>query len=469
MFTQATKEAIKVGLAVGLSIIVAFGLGWEKSYWSVIAVFIVAANETYSHAIAKGGNRILGTLLGIVLAVFLLATFPQDRFIFILFLSVFLAVSVFMEPHKRFGYVFKMAFTVCVIIAAVGGFNSETSFTMAILRTQETTLGVVIYSLVFRFIWPKKTEDIFFETLAKSAQYSRKKLRLIFLDALKLSTKTSTNGIDLDEENAQLSRLNKLNDILGLSLSDSPRLAHEKTYWGLVVEALGQLERLMNDYAQGKAIDKKVILDGRKIISHSLYCPTSSHQALRDWCLDTQLSYPTQKPIVSAFSQPVHQRVRNAAQAVCIFLTCIAMWIYMPVPGAYIMPMLGATFANTLSSLPHKAIKFTGYGTAIWGLFFIAQYVFIMPSLTDGWQLAGLYFANAFLIWKLSERPALMSQKALAGNLSVIFPMSALQLTPSFSIVTPLIMLVILYISLGVISFYSKLFSPVQSFGLKKI
>ena len=458
-FKLTTKEAIKVGIAVATTILVAFWIGWDKSYWSAITVFIVAANETYSHSIRKGRNRLLGTLLGVCVATFLLFQFPQDKFLFTLFYTSFLAFSVFMSVHKRYGYAFRTAFLVCTVIATVGGFNPETTFALSILRIQETVLGVVVYSAVFRFIWPKKTEDIFFEEVALSAQHSRKKLHLITHEQSWEATPEFLKDLEV-ETTGQITRLNKLNEILALPLTDSTRLAHEKSYWRLVIKALLQFEMLMTLKLAGKEIDQSVILNGAKILSESLYSAKGSHDELMQWCDQSEVNYPTNKAPISAFEVPLKQRLIFTSKAVSIFLTSFAMWIYLPVPGSYMMPMVAAIFAVVLSPLPNKAIKHTAVGSAIWGFLFIAQYALIMPLLTQAWQLAILYFINGVVIWKVSEAPEMQAQKALAGNLSVVLCMGALQLTPSYEITTPMMMLILMFITLGIIHFYNRLYKP---------
>lgn len=64
MLSLTTKEAIKVGLSIAISICLALWFGWEKPYWAAIAVVVMAVNESFAHSIQKGKNRILGTLLG---------------------------------------------------------------------------------------------------------------------------------------------------------------------------------------------------------------------------------------------------------------------------------------------------------------------------------------------------------------------------------------------------------------------
>ncbi|PMH43120.1 hypothetical protein BCU68_03790 [Vibrio sp. 10N.286.49.B3] len=438
-----TKEAIKVGIAVAISILLPLSLGWDKPYWAAITVFIVAANETYSHAIRKGQNRLLGTLLGACYATFLLAFFAQERLLFITFYVLFLALCVAMSSHKRFGYAFTIGFVVCTIISTVGGFDSATTFNIAILRMKENVLGIIAFSLVFRFIWPVKTESTFFTLLKESIYHI--KLCLV------------NNGTNISKNNdEQIRRLTKLQEILALPLNGSSRLLNEKNRWKIIIDAMIKLETLSgvpSDIARHKK-------QGIHLIICSLSSLKSNQDKLKKWIDKTETDYLTTPLPQSSFAIPASERLRKVITAVSILVTCLLMWIYIPVPGGYIMPMISAIFANVLVTLPNNAIKHAGIGSIVWGVFFLAQYIFIMPTLTEAWQLAGLFFANGFFIWKVCASPKMAIQKVLGGNLSVVLTMSALQSTPSYSIETPLLMLSLVFVCLGVASFYTKLYNP---------
>ena len=130
--SPASKEALKVAIAFSLSIIIAIAFGWQKPYWAAIAVIVVAANDNYETAIKHGQNRLLGTFAGVVFAFAVVHFFAQDREFFILSILAFSAVCVYMSSCERYGYAFKMAFTVGVIIAAMGQFDSYSTFDFAV-------------------------------------------------------------------------------------------------------------------------------------------------------------------------------------------------------------------------------------------------------------------------------------------------------------------------------------------------
>lgn len=456
MLHESTKEAIKVGIAVSLAILTALWLGWDKAYWSAITVFIVAANESYSHALRKGYNRLIGTVLGAFCAILLLGTFAQNEFLFIVSLEILLAISVFMSSHKRVGYSFTIGFAICAIISAISGLDSANIFNLAVLRFQETMLGVVVYTIVFRFIWPRKTEDLFFSSLEVIVAQLRNRIMLeLYSRKNEELTKIDKH---IDDPDTLKNRLIKLQDVLSLPLNGSLRLRHEKEAWQLVLRAIAQLDYLLDQYDQEGNISISAITEGEKLLVRTIVSPKSHHPKLEEWLTKMTLIAPIPEQPSSAFSVPIKQRFVKVAKALCIHLTCLALWIYLPLPGGYIMPMIGSIYANMLVTLPDSAIKNAIFGVLIWGTLFLAEYVFILPLFTEAWQLAAFYFFNCVLIWKVCSIPLFSFHKILAGNLLVIFTMGALQYTPSYGIETSLTMFTFLMLTLGIAGFYTKLF-----------
>ncbi|WGV98004.1 FUSC family protein [Vibrio sp. YMD68] len=469
MYSESSKEAIKVGIAVSLAIITALWLGWDKPYWAAITVFIVAANESYSHAVKKGQNRILGTILGTGYATFLLIMFAQDHALFVFFLTMFLALCVFMSSHNRLGYAFTIGFVVCTIISCIGGFDSVTTFNIAVLRFQETLLGVIVYTLVFRFIWPRKTEDLFFslirETLSQLHQCAGFELdphRHGKADSARRGYHHNLNTRSQwkENQNEQHRRLAKLNDILSLPLNGSHRLHEERATWRLIVRAITQIDFLLDVHHNNPEQSgvQAHIAEGHALLSLSLMSPKSTHAKLSAWLMRTETDCPRPDVPSSAFALPLKQRILRVVKAVSIQLTCFALWVLLPMPGGYIMPMVASIFANVLVTLPDNAIKHASFGVLAWGAIFLGEYVLIMPELTQAWQLSVFYFVNSILVWKVGNIPDLAIQKVLGGNLLVVFTMGALQLTPSYEIVTPLVMITCVLVTLGVSSFYIRLF-----------
>lgn len=462
--SDGSKEAIKVGLAVSLTIFIAFSLGWERSYWGAIAVFSIAATESYSNAVVKEETRLLGTLIGIVLAVIIVALFSQNRAGYIAFLSVGLCVCTFMASHKRFGYVFIMSFVICITIAGMGPFNAENIFSTLVTRIQENVLGIVVYSLVFRLVWPKKAEDIFFKQFAIVEQDSRQYLAQMRLQCELFDNQNSEaeNKCLQTSSEKQIVRLYKLKELITGPLLDSPKLDHEKKYWYAVVDAYLKFEQLLSLKSKGEKIDPLLLQEGIGLLQNNFSYDSYDKQKIARffaWSDKAEKRYLYEWPPVSAFSIPLLERCRNTLRAVSILLTGLAFWIFIPMPGGSMMSTLSANFAINVSTQPSKLMRYVGRSAIVTAIVILAQLVFIMPVLTEGWQIAGLFFFNAVIIYKIAEIPGFELQKLLATNFSAVFAMGALQLVPTFEITTTLMMVTYILITLGIIVFYNKLYN----------
>lgn len=468
--SSSTKNAIKVAISVVLAICLALWFQWDKPYWSVISIIAMAANETYGHALRKGRNRVLGTLLGMGYALFLIGCFSQNPLLFILFYTLFLAYCVFMAGNQRYGYMFTIAFVVCAIIASIGGFDSTNTFNIAVLRIQETLLGVVVYSIVFRILWPQETEYHFFMALKKVVvELNRRYCTLL-----------DNNSRKVDCSNSVQPQIYKLQELLSLPLTGSHQLQHQHKQWRLLVGVCQRVQAHI-DYLeqQNGLLESNNATDVEKalctlatvlpLLDKAITNDRNSHKRLRlfmqEHSVELKVPLEIQPPLFDnaikqrRLSQETKIRLRNALKAVCILLTCFALWIFIPLPGGAIFPMLASVFANVIVTMPDSIVKQAFWGTLGWGAAILLQYTFIMPSFTELWQLAGFYGINFIIIWKLCESPSLGIQKVLGGNLLVVLTMSALQTTPSYSIETPLIMLVNVMICMAVIRFYTGLFS----------
>ena len=153
--TTILKEAIKTGLAFAAVFGIAMQLGWMNPYWAGWAVAVIAL-PTAGEAIRKGTLRVVGTIPGCLAALVIQALAPQDRWLF-MFLTCGWAflTSYLMVSRPKDSYVWVMACYVCLIILLSDLDSSENMFESAVFRTVETVMGVVVYTLISVFLWPR--------------------------------------------------------------------------------------------------------------------------------------------------------------------------------------------------------------------------------------------------------------------------------------------------------------------------
>jgi uncharacterized membrane protein YccC len=152
------KSAIKTALATVLAYGVALSMDWENAHWAAFAVAFCTLS-TAGESLSKGLLRLSGTLLGSLAAVTLIALFPQDRWQFLIGMSIFTGFCAYMMRGTSRWYFWQVAGLSVPLIALAGGSDPLNDFQTAVIRTGETALGVVSYSLVWLLIWPTSTRE----------------------------------------------------------------------------------------------------------------------------------------------------------------------------------------------------------------------------------------------------------------------------------------------------------------------
>ncbi|WP_153448344.1 FUSC family protein [Vibrio algicola] len=456
MLSRSTKEAIKAALSVVIALCLAIFFQWEKPYWAGIAVVVTALNETFAHSLQKGQNRVFGSLMGVCYALFLLALFPQDRFLFLTFYGLFLGLSLFMSSDEKHGYIFVQGYTVCTIICCMGEFDSANTFHYMILRTQETLLGVAVFTLVYKVLWPVTTQTVFMNEYIKL--HAKLKLALNHVGEGTLSA----NEIQNLEQSAT-----HLHHILLLPNNGSYDLQFYKKQWlehlrqiQVTIHVLELCDKKNNEFAKYISDIKNNML----VFDHSMpllpLLPRDLLELTKEHTKDESFIYH------GNLKQRMQDDVLKVVQGLSMFITAVAVWIYFPVPGGVAFPMIAGILATNLPPLPPRVIRDAFWGTILLGSFYLIQLVFIMPSFTEIWQLASFYLINIFAIWKVFDSPRMGIFRVLAANLLLVLTSGALNLTPSYSIDGSLMMIVYLLILLMIARVFSDLFHPKASFGL---
>lgn len=445
MYSASTKEAIKAALSIVIAICLALWFQWEKPYWAAIAVAVMALNESFAHSINKGHNRLMGTLLGTGYAFFLIAMFSQDRFLFLTFFTLFLGLCIFMSSDDKYGYIFSIGFAVCSIIACMGGFDNQMTFYFAVLRIQETLLGVITFSLVYRLLWPVNTEQQFIERFEAS--------RETLLSAMQDPTRLDIEALESNSAN-----VNKLYQLLNLPLTGSYHLKQNVKAWRLRINEMAHIQACLQELASCEPTESN---DWTMLIYNmeqlDLLTPTHSLVAGVPSVMSSNQKVCWHQEH-RTFVQHLNEDGRKVLQGVSMFVTSLLIWIYLPVPGGFIFPMIAGVFSSMLPTMPPSVIKDAFFGVIGTGSVILLQYVFIMPMMTELWQLALFYFINSVVIWKVFATPKLMVHRILGINLLVVLTSGALNLTPVYQIETPLLMLTTLLIILMIAKLFTDLF-----------
>lgn len=501
---------LKVAIALTTAIVSALWLGWERPYWAGFTVVVMAATETAGHSLKKGRHRLIGTLLGVMAAFMLVGGFAQQPLPLLLSYSLFAALCVYLQGNPRNGYIWTICLAVCSLVLVMGQRLPELSFSMAVLRVQETVLGILCFTLVFSLLWPSSSRSVVISTLRLYFENQAKHLQTTQNELLENST--LTKDLNLGDSLRQLTRLE---DLLYVASSDSYHIAQDHPHWQALLDQLNQwallcghlaelseqtrgemtpeqcaelaslLERLslrVDDAlimlnASSPARQESELIIPREVTllppRHSGITIESAHDlhgtTLMLSSLLTQIDQlhydivstlatvtgnatteetrqakakPTQAPHQAAWAFRPDSAI--AALKVCLVIwICMALWIYVPMPGGAVIVMLGSLLSSIVLSLPFANVKSLLFSIFAWSLFFLAQYVLLMPILTEVWQLAAFYFINAFGIWYQLNQPQQILQRLIGTQLLIMMTSGAMQLTPVYDIQLALLQLLL--------------------------
>lgn len=420
-----TRFAIKAALSVALTIYLALSFGWEKPYWAGVVVVILVTTSSHGHARQKASHRLLGTLVGTISAVLLMNLAQEHALFFVCFLLLG-AVASYLSVSSRQGYVYQVGFMVCAIVCFAGGLNEQQSFYLAILRIQENLLGVICFSLVFALLWPKSVATEFFEQFSSA-------LELINQSQQHLTTGCST------QQHKQLAQagkgLERCAQILDLPAGHLGELHAQRAAWQQCLD-------------QGNALLSEMKL--------------SAHRGADPACKNTLIALMRsveQKEVTTTggagdrainaenppqVDQPDEQRMKARWHAIGFVLATLVtwgIWIYLPLPGGFMIPLLGGSLVISLVGYSSELIFKTGLLVLLISTAVLIEFVFLMPALNGGWELAGFYFINCFAIWRIFHQREYTAVRMLGGLWLLLLTMSAQHLRPQFDIQSPLQML----------------------------
>ena len=174
------KEAVKTGLALMLVYGIALKVNWMNPYWAGWAVAMISL-ATAGESIHKGLLRLAGTIPGCLSAIVIISLAPQSRWLLLLLACIWIFFTTYMMlVDKQHSYFWNVAGFVSLVILVIGPSSSENLFMHAMFRTVETAMGVVVYTLVTVFLWPrtnlgaiKKTGGMLAATQAARVQAGR--------------------------------------------------------------------------------------------------------------------------------------------------------------------------------------------------------------------------------------------------------------------------------------------------------
>lgn len=148
-------SAAQTALAFALTYALAFYWNLDRPFWAGFTVLMVSL-PSIGQSLQKGVLRMFGTLIGAAVGLLLLSLFAQERIILLTVLSVYMcAMLFFMLANAYYSYVFFISIIVTLIIVLMAAHQPQDAFYLSVYRTEETTLGIAVYTAVTLLFAPR--------------------------------------------------------------------------------------------------------------------------------------------------------------------------------------------------------------------------------------------------------------------------------------------------------------------------
>ena len=145
------------------------------------------------------------------------------------------------------------------------------------------------------------------------------------------------------------------------------------------------------------------------------------------------------------------ERLINVFKILVIFWFSVGLWLFIPMQGGVMIVMLSLIFGSVALSLPFVSPRYILMHMIVWSVLALLQYIFILPHLSQIWQLGLFYFINVFVLWFYFNQPQQVFHRLLGCQNLMLMTTSAIQLVPTYSVETSLLTILLLFIGLLVI------------------
>lgn len=174
------KFSIKLSITMVIAFLLPMSMGWSQPSTAAITVMLIASASGVDESISKGFLRVIGTIIGAIVGLGLIAIFPQDRLLYLVSLSLILAIIIYLYyAYRGDSSTFMLSAMVIMMIFLHG---PENAFIYGIDRTYMTIFGIAVYTVVGVFLWPMKSDKVELEEASKDELTSLERLSFVFLD-----------------------------------------------------------------------------------------------------------------------------------------------------------------------------------------------------------------------------------------------------------------------------------------------
>jgi len=458
--SRKTKEAIKTALAMTIAYGIALALDWDRAMWAGFAVAFISL-ATVGQSLNKGAMRMLGTFVGAAVALVIISLTAQERWHFILILSIYIGFCTYMMSGAKHNYFWNVSGFVCAIICFDAGPNSENAFSLAMLRAQETGLGILVYSLVAFLIWPSSSRNDFYTVVKKLASTQHQLLHACFQYLADPSKTKQMQSLQLQETQERI----QFNTLLDAAEIDSHEVREMRQHWRLyqtkTKELVDLIEHLRNSFTTIQELEISRLLPNINAYQAEIYERLNKIEKL---FVEKEINYHLtdislkldhgeahkllnfQKAAIAlAYSQiqnldnltrelfkivkdirgcnhstkqisklqnlnPMFMvdvdRLAYAARLMMIMIIAYLAVIYIDdIPGKFTIVTIATVFGMFISTMPQLRVWLLLTPVLLSIVFAGFIYIFLMPQISSYMQLGPLIFGVTFVICYLFATP----------------------------------------------------------------
>ena len=443
-FSDKLKFSIKVSLSMALAYLIPLSQGWAQPQTAAITVMLIAAMGSMSESIQKGAMRVLGTIIGAIIGMTLIALFPQDRALYLISLSIVVTIVLYILRAYKGDPTMYMLTAITMMMVFKNG-EVDDVLIYGLDRTFMTVFGIVVYTLVGVFLWPIKIED---NTQESAASLSAAQLEL-FRHRDDIDTKRSDLRTTLLEKETALSSATRDSGSIDITLTQwhslmyhykniSAQLTllslHDKesysdamqvyipNYHALESEIETLLESIEHVWEKKEEIVVPELFDvhyeteSLRQLSHleraSLVSTMQNmkrlHEELRLLAIKLNSVHsplPTQFntdniPQGSRFLWGDVEHLKGALVSFIIFWAATLFWMTMNPPGGFTIVALATGLSVLTTFTPIKpAMLIVVFSFSF--VFATVMYIAVLPHLHYGWELGLFIFFYSFVSFYL--------------------------------------------------------------------
>jgi uncharacterized membrane protein YccC len=285
------KEAIKTALAMVLAFGVALYLNWDRPYWAGFAVAFVSLS-TVGQSLNKAALRMAGTIAAVVVSFIVLGLFPQDRWLYLLALVAWLGFCSYMAGGPDRQYFWVCAGFIVALITIDAGPNGAELFHTAMMRAQETGLGILVYGLVAIVLWPVRS-GARLDSAVKALVVAQ---RECIASGMSLTSDRATSEDMRTRVDALFQLQSELIQVQGEAIADTFEVWERRESWRALCATTGRINGILQRWIDGSF---RVGVESLRMAFPDLSADAEALQT-RLKCLETILDGQNSDPIPDA-------------------------------------------------------------------------------------------------------------------------------------------------------------------------